>query len=138
VSHWRLALGYSLLVASGAVVIGGIIWVYYAGAQAGGFAYGVAVGLASFVSTALTVSMLTSGSVLWRAIGAGSFVVRYGFVAVALGVPAYLGLWPVIPMVAGFAGVYLAENLILIPGALRMIGGSRREHKKGAERRVTA
>jgi hypothetical protein len=138
--HWRLALWYALFVALGAVVIGTLIYVYYAGAQAGAFGYGAGVGLLSFISTAATVSLLTGRSALWRAVGAGSFVARYGFVVAALGIPAYLGLWPVVPMVAGFAGVYLAENFMLLPGALKVISGSEagRERKKEAERRVTA
>ena len=44
-------------------------------------------------------------------IGAGSFVARLVFAAAVLGIPAYLELWPVLPMLAGFAGVYVAENV---------------------------
>ena len=43
---------------------------------------------------------------------------RSGFVAVALGIPAYLDLWPVVAMLGGFAGVYLAENAVLLPWVL--------------------
>jgi len=53
-------------------------------------------------------------------VGAFSFVARCGLAAGALGVPAYLGLWPVLPMLGGFAGVYLAENIVLMPGALKI------------------
>lgn len=74
----------------------------------------------SFVSTALTVTMLTgrSNAMLAYFIGSASFGARYGFVAVALGIPAYLGLWPVVAMLVGFTGAYLAENVVLLPRVL--------------------
>jgi hypothetical protein len=104
------------------------------------------VGTVSFVSTALTVSLLmgrsTAGGMM---VGALSFGARYGFVAAALGVPAYLGLWPVVAMLGGFVGVYVAENVLLLPGVLtRAIGASGVESAAGesvrerVERRVEA
>jgi hypothetical protein len=89
---------------------------------AGALAYGAAVGLLSFLSTAATVSMLTGRSAFLKVVGAASFVVRYGFVAGALGVPAYLGLWPVVVMLAAFAGVYVAENVALVLGTPKFEG----------------
>lgn len=74
---------------------------------------------------ALTVSLLTGRSRVVRVIGAVSFVVRYGFVVLILGIPAYLGLWPVVGMLGGFAGVYLLENVILLPGMMRAVGEAR-------------
>jgi hypothetical protein len=68
---------------------------------------------------------------------AGAFV--YG---VGTGIPAYLGLWPVLPMLVGFAGVYLAENVVLLPGAMKIISnpGAKRAPGdpvgEGEERRV--
>jgi drug/metabolite transporter (DMT)-like permease len=91
-----------------------------------------------------TVSLLTLRSPLWRVTGVASFVVRYGFAAGALGVPAYLGLWPTVAMLCGFAGVYLVENVVLVPGMLRTAGGLgvRRDDGRsvgdGAERRAEA
>ena len=67
---------------------------------------------------------------LW--IGAGSFVVRLVFAAAVLGIPAYLGLWPVVPMLAGFAGVYVAEN---VAAAVRM---SRTRNQSSAKPGATA
>jgi hypothetical protein len=68
---------------------------------------------------------------------AASFVARYGFVAVALGVPAYLSLWPVVPMLVGCAGVYLAENVVLLPGVMRVErGDAGRPVRERVERRV--
>lgn len=121
-AHWRLALHYSVWVTFGAALAAGAVWYYYGGAYAGALGYGVGAGVVSFVSTALSVSMLTGSSGFWRAVGAASFFLRYGFTAVALGVPAYLGLWPVVAMLAGFAGVYLAENVLLLPGVVRTVG----------------
>ena len=102
-----------------AVPVAVAVYYLYGAAHAGAFAYGVGTGIVSFVSTALTVSLMPVGStvhgvMMW----AGSFLVRYGFVAVALGVPAYLDLWPVVAMLGGFAGVYLAENAVLLPGVM--------------------
>jgi hypothetical protein len=118
-AHWRLALQYGAWVSVGAVLVGVGVWLLFGEAYAGSFLYGVGVGIVSFVSTALTVSMLTGCSrAVGVLIGAGSFGARYGFAAVALGVPAYLELWPVVAMLVGFAGVYLAENAVLLPGVL--------------------
>lgn len=119
--HWRLALRYAAWVAAVSVLAGGLAWSYYGGAYAGAMFYGVVVGLTSFVSTAASVSWITGRSELLRALGAGTFFLRYGFVAVALGVPAYLGLWPAVAMLAGFSGVYLAENAVLLPGVAKMM-----------------
>jgi hypothetical protein len=97
----------------------------------------------SFLSTALTISLFAGRSVAAGVmIGAGSFVVRLIFAAAVLGIPAYLGLWPVVPMLAGFAGVYVAENVAAAvrvaktrnePSAKLGAPGSPRE---GAGRRV--
>ncbi len=71
------------------------------------------------------------------AVGAASFAGRCVFAAGALGAPAYLGLWPVLPMLGGFAGVYLAENVVLLPGALKISHKSiKREAERSARERV--
>lgn len=142
--HWRLAIRYTIWTIAISVMACGVVWFYYGESYAWATLYGVFVGLASFVSTALSVSLLTGRSELLRALGAMSFFLRYGFVAVALGVPAYLGSWPIVAMMAGFAGVYLAENAVLLPGAFkamskptgpeRQMAGSEGEE---VERRVT-
>jgi hypothetical protein len=134
--HWRLALWYAAWVAGGAAVLGAVVWFLYDEAYAGAFLYGAGVGIVSFVSTALTVSLLTRRSVMWRLVGAASFVVRYGFVAVALGVPAYLGLWPVVVMLGGFAGAYLAENVVLLPRVLMVKRNVGRPVRERIERRA--
>jgi hypothetical protein len=118
--HWRLAVRGAALMVVLAVPVAVAIFYFYGAAHAGAFLYGAGTGILSFVSTALTVSLMPGssavhGMVLWAA----SFVVRYGFVALALGVPAYLVLWPVVAMLGGFAGVYLAENAVLLPGVMR-------------------
>ncbi len=120
-SHWRLAVRYAGWVFAVAAVVAAVVWSLSGRAHAGAFLYGVGVGIVSFVSTAFSVSMLTGRAKAFdMVICAASFVARYGFVAVALGVPAYLGLWPVVPMLLGCAGVYLAENVVLLPGVLRV------------------
>jgi hypothetical protein len=115
-----------------AIPVAVAIFCFYGAAHAGAFLHGVGTGILSFASTALTVSLMpvrstVHGVVMW----AGSFVARYGFVTVALGVPAYLGLWPVVAMLAGFAGVYLAENVVLLPGVMRAIGTPSVKHWNG-------
>jgi len=108
-----------------AIPVGAAIFYVYSEVHAGGFLYGVGTGILSLVSMAFTVSLLTGPSRTIRVIGALSFVVRYGFVVGILGVPAYLELWPVVGMLGGFAGVYLLENIVLLPGMMRAVGEAR-------------
>ena len=136
--HWRLALRYAAWIIALAVPTGAVVSFVYGEAYAGALLYGVGTGILSFVSTALTVSMLTEGSNVWLVLGVASFVARYGFVVVALGVPAYLGLWPVVAMFGGFVGVYLAENVVLLPRVLGGKGNAGRSLRKRVERRVGA
>lgn len=136
-AHWRLAFWYAGWILVGAAVVGVAIWPLYSGSHAAAFLYGVGVGTISFVSTAFTVSLLTwSSKALGMMLGAGSFMARYGFVAVALGVPAYLELWPVVPMLLGFVGVYLAENVVLLPAVLMGRRDIARPVPEKVERRV--
>ena len=143
-AHWRLALRYAAWVCAGATVLGAGIWVLYGPAYAGAFGYGVGVGVICLLSTALTVSLITGGSTAGGVtVGAASFVARLGFAASALGVPAYFGLWPVVVMLAGFSGVYVAENVALVLGTpkfegfVSVVGGEEeRPADEQAERRV--
>ena len=138
-AHWRLALWYAAWVSAGAALVGMVVWSLYGGAYAWAFLYGAGVGIASFVSTALTVSLLTGRSkVFGMMIGATSFVARYGFAAIALGVPAYLDLWPVAAMLGGFAGGYLAENVVLLPRVLMVKRNAGYPVRERGERRVEA
>jgi hypothetical protein len=144
-AHWQLAVRYAAWVSAGAALTGAMVWFLYGGAYAGAFLYGVGVGTVSFVSTALTVSLLTGRSrASGMMIGATSFVARYGFAAGALGIPAYLGLWPVAAMLIGFASVYLAENVVLVSGVPRVMSNpsvkrnARRSVREGVEQRAEA
>jgi F0F1-type ATP synthase assembly protein I len=110
--HWRLALRYSAWLLGAAVLISAALLFVYGGGHAWSFFYGAGAAILSFVSTALTISLFAGRSMAAGVmIGAGSFVVRLAFAAAVLGIPAYLGLWPVVPMLVGFAGVYVAENV---------------------------
>lgn len=114
--HWRLALLYAACVLAFSVPMGAIVLYFYGTAYAIAFLYGVTVGLISFVSTALTASLLTGRTTAkGMAIGGASFAARLGFAAVALGVPTYLDLWPSVTMMAAFVAVYVAENVLLVP-----------------------
>ena len=136
-AHWRLALRYAAWVSMGAALIGAVVWFLFGAAHAGAVLYGVGVGIVSFVSTALTVSLLTGGSkAAGMMIGTASFAARLGFAAGALGVPAYLDLWPVAAMLAGFVGVYLAENVVLLPGVLLGRAGAGRDVGRAVRERV--
>ena len=143
--HWRLALWYVAWICMGAAPVGAVVWLLYGAIYAGAFLYGVGVGASSFASIAATVSMLTARSNVWRGLGMALFVVRYGFAAGALGMPAYMGLWPLGAMLFGFAAVYVAENVVLLPGVSRVLGGMRakraadvRPRREKVERRVEA
>jgi hypothetical protein len=143
--HWRLALWYVAWICVGAAPVGAVVWSLYGAIYAGAFLYGVVVGAASFVSIAATVSMLTARSNVWRGLGMAFFAGRYGFVAGALGIPAYMGLLPLSAMLFGFAAVYVAENVVLLPGVARVLGGPRAKRAAGVrptrekeERRVEA
>ncbi len=110
--HWRLALRYAGWILVAAALISGVLLLIYGAGHAWSFFYGAAAAVLSFVSTALTISLFAGRSMAAGVmIGAGSFVARLVFAAAVLGIPAYLGLWPVVPMLAGFAGVYVAENV---------------------------
>ncbi|MGB3682093.1 MAG: hypothetical protein WA990_06355 [Rubrobacteraceae bacterium] len=115
-SHWRLALVYAAAVVAASALISLAVFFAYGGSYSVALLYGVFVGILSFVSTALTVSLLMNSSTsVGMMVGGASFAARLGFAAGALGIPAYLNLWPVVMMLAGFAAVYLAENVLLVP-----------------------
>ena len=110
--HWRVALRYAALIFASAVVISGVLLLLFGASYALSFFYGAGAAILSFISTAITISLFAGRSVAAGVmIGAGSFLMRLAFAAVALGIPAYLGLWPVVPMLVAFAGVYAAENV---------------------------
>jgi hypothetical protein len=110
--HWRVALRYAAWILAAAILISAALLLVYGAGHAWSFFYGAGTAVLSFLSTALTISLFAGRSVAAGVmIGAGSFVVRLIFAAAVLGIPAYLGLWPVVPMLAGFAGVYVAENV---------------------------
>jgi F0F1-type ATP synthase assembly protein I len=116
--HWRLALWYAAWLLGLAALISAALFLVYGGVHAWSFLYGAGAAVLSFVSTALTISLFAGRSMAAGVmVGGASFVVRLVFAAAVLGIPAYLGLWPVVPMLAGFAGVYVAENVV---AAVRM------------------
>lgn len=140
--HWRLAFRYAAWVAVGAVLGAIFIWLLHGPATAGSFIYGAITGIISSLSTAVTVSLITGrSSVGGTMLGGFSFMARYVFAAVALGLPAYLGLWPAVAMCGGFAAVYLVENVVLLPLAASALsrmdtGTAAGDFGKKVERRV--
>ena len=139
--HWRLALWCAAWMVALALPAGAAVLYVYGGAHAGSFLYGVGVGIVSFVSTALTVSLVAGRTqAVGMMIGGASFGGRYGFAAAALGVPAYMELWPVVAMLGGFVAVYAVETVVLVPWALRAMGspGGGSAVGEGVERRAEA
>jgi hypothetical protein len=135
--HWRLALRYAAWILAAAVLISAALLPFYGGSHGWSFFYGAGAAILSFVSTALTVSLFAGRSVAAGVmIGAGSFVVRLAFAAAVLGIPAYLGLWPVVPMLVGFAGVYIAENVAAAIRVAKSRSAKPGSAREGAERRV--
>ena len=136
--HWRLAFRCAAWISALMVPVAALLLYLYGVAHAEAFAYGVGIGLVSLISTALTVSLLWGPSMtVGMMVGALSFVGRSGLAAGALGVPAYLGLWPVLPMLGGFAGVYLTENIVLMPGALKISHVGIKREAERARREAT-
>jgi hypothetical protein len=110
--HWRVALRYAAWILAAAVVISGVLLLVFGAGHAWSFFYGAGAAILSFVSTAITISLFAGRSMTaGLLIGVGSFLVKLAFAAVVLGIPAYLGLWPVVPMLVAFAGVYVVENV---------------------------
>lgn len=114
-THARLALKGAAIALALAAPIVAVVWYYSDRAHAVSFVYGVGVGVVGFASIALTVSLMTVRPTGLRVIlGFASYGARLAFVVAAVGVPAYLGLWPVVPMLCGLAGVYVVENLLIL------------------------
>jgi hypothetical protein len=135
--HWSLALRYAAWILAGAVLISAVLFLLFGESHAWSFFYGAGAAILSFISTALTISLFAGRSVAAGVlIGAGSFVVRLAFAAAVLGIPAYLGLWPVVPMLVGFAGVYIAENVAAAFRVARSRSAKPGSAREGAERRV--
>lgn len=137
--HWRIALKCAALMILLAALVAGAIFYFYGRDHSLAFCYGAGVGIVSFVSTAATVSLLMGRpKAAGMLLGAISFGARYGFAAVALGVPAYLEPWPVVVMLVGFVGVYFAETVMLVPWAVRTmnIPDARRPAGEVVERRA--
>ena len=136
--HWCLAFRCAGWIIALMAPVAALLLYIYDLAHAEAFGYGVGIGLVSLLSTALTVSLLWGPSMtLGMMVGAFSFAARCGLAAGALGLPAYLGLWPVLPMLGGFAGVYLVENIVLMPGALKISHAGIKREVERAKREAT-
>ncbi len=133
-AHWSLAVRGTVLTLVLALLAGVAFGYYLGGVHAGAFLYGVGVGVLSFASIALTVSLLTVRPTASRVLlGAASYVGRLVFAAAAIGVPAFLDLWPALPMLGGFAGVYVIENVVLLLLASNAVGVEGKRVERRAE-----
>jgi hypothetical protein len=122
------------------LLVAGAVWYYSGGTHAGAYLYGVGVGVVCFTSIAVTAALLggrLSGDRI--VLGLAVYFGRLVFAAVGLGVPIYLGSLPAVPLLCGFAGVYVVENVVLLVGApAKMVGESSavRSGRGGVERRT--
>ena len=137
-THWRLAAGGAIATVIISLLAAGVILYYSGGAAAGAYAYGAGVGVVCFTSIAVTAALLggrLSGDRI--VLGLLVYVGRLVFAAVGLGLPMYFGDWPALPLIGGFAGVYVVENVVLLLGAPRTVGGTSaaRSLGEGVERR---
>lgn len=120
-----LAARGSILVAFVAVPSAAAIAYYLGAVEALSFLYGVGVGLAVFAAIALAVALILNGkSPQKMALGVGVYVGRLLFAGVALAVPVVLDLLLILPMVGGFVGVYVVENVALLQAARKLKGVS--------------
>lgn len=117
--HWRLAAGGTTTTLVLAVPAAMAIAYYASKVDAFSFAYGVVVGLFAFLSIALVVALMANGNASEKklALGFGVYLARLMFAGLALLIPIFAGSWPVAPMVGGFVGVYVVENVALLVGA---------------------
>lgn len=138
-THARLALKGAAIALALAVPIVAVVWYYSDRAHAVSFVYGVGVGVVGFASIALTVSLMTVRPTGLRVLlGFASYAGRLLLVVAAVGVPAYLRVWPVVPMLCGLAGVYAVENVLLLKMAPKSVraGDPARSVGGGVERRT--
>ena len=122
-AHWRLAVGGAALTALLSLLVALVVAIYAGWAEAGALLYGAGIGVVSFTSIALTASLLGgrfAGEKLL--LGVAVYFGRLLFAVVAMGVPLYLGSWPALPLIGGFTGVYVVENVLLLIGAWRVRG----------------
>jgi hypothetical protein len=120
-----MALGGAVVMAVVALpAVAGMAY-YLGGAEAWAFLYGVLVGVGIFSTIAFAVTMLFGPTTeTKRLIGAGIYLGRLAFAAAAIMVPITAGLWPVVPMLCGFVGVYIVENVVLLFAAAKVAGRS--------------
>lgn len=138
--HWRLAAGGAAVAGLISLFAAGTVWYYFDGMHAGAYLYGVGVGVVCFTSIAVTAALLGGGLSGDRIVlGLAVYFGRLVFAAVGLGVPIYLGSLPAVPLLCGFAGVYLVENVVLLAGAPAKMAGERPavpSGRGGVERRT--
>jgi hypothetical protein len=135
-AHWRLALGGAAATAVMSLGAAAVVGYSFGTVYAGAFLYGAGVGLVSFTSIAITAWLLGGKLSGERVLlGVAVYFGRLVFVAVAVGAPIFLASWPALALIAGFAGVYVVENVLLLFGAVKVRGtygrGVRLEDRNG-------
>ena len=124
-THWRLAAGGATVTVILSLLGAGAVWGYFGGIHAGAYLYGAGIGVVCFTSIAVTAALLggrLSGDRI--VLGLLVYVGRLVFAAMGLGLPMYLADWPALALLGGFTGVYVVENVVLLMGAPRTVGGA--------------
>lgn len=138
-AQWRLALSGAVVATVVSLCVAAIGAYYFGLAHSGAFLYGALVGLVTYSSIALTAWLLGgSFSGERMLLGMVIYIGRLIFAALAIGIPMFIGSWPALAMVSGFAMVYLVENLVLLIGAARTVGASGLHSREGTQRRMRA
>lgn len=133
----RLAILGLASIALVALPAAAAVYYYFGQTHAVAFLYGVGVGAVAFASIALSVALLTGQrSGLRMMLGALVYVGRLGFAAAAVAIPVSLDYWPAMPIVCGFAGVYVIENVTVLVALGTAKGDGSRQRGEGSKRRV--
>ncbi len=121
----RMAIGGAVAMAAVALPAAAGIAYYLGAMEAWSFLYGVLVGMAMFSTIAFAVTMVFGPTTeMRRLVGIGIYAGRLIFAAAAIVVPTTLDLWPIVPTLCGFVGVYVVENVVLLFVAAKTAGSS--------------
>ena len=111
----RLAVLGLVWIAVLALPTAAVVFYFFGQAHALGFLYGIGVGAVAFASIAVSVALLTGPRTPGRImLGVFCYVGRFGFAVLAVILAVYALGWPVLPIIGGFAGVYVVENVAIL------------------------
>lgn len=116
------------------IPVAGVIAYYLGGAGVVSFGYGALVGLLTFASIGVAVSLMLGKTTPLKALlGAGIYVGRILFAVTAVSVAISSGWFPVLPMLGGLVMVYVVESVVLLVEAQRFMSRSSFPDRSGEE-----